>query len=98
MTVDERWRLHLPKEFRRKRFGAKPELYDLEADPDERRPIDDPARVEEMTRLIREWEQAHAPVSLGGALDQATINTLRSLGYGGEVEQKNLERPAGDDR
>ena len=51
-----------------------------------------------MTRLIREWEQAHAPVSLGGALDQATINTLRSLGYGGEVEQKNLERPAGDDR
>ena len=98
VTVDERWRLHLPKEFRRKRFGAKPELYDLEADPDERRPIDDPARVEAMTRLIREWEQAHAPVSLGGALDQATINTLRSLGYGGEVEQKNLDRPAGDDR
>ena len=90
VTVDERWRLHLPKEFRRKKFGVQPELYDLEADPDERRPIDDPARIEALTALIREWEQAHAPVSLGGTLDQSTIDTLRSLGYGGEVERKNL--------
>jgi len=90
VTVDGRWRLHLPKEFRRTRFGVEPELYDLEADPDERRPVDDPARIEAMTRMIREWEQAHAPVSLGGALDQETVDTLRSLGYGGEVERKNL--------
>ena len=90
VTVDGRWRLHLPKEFRRTRFGVEPELYDLEADPDERHPVDDPERIEEMTRMIREWEQAHAPVSLGGALDQQTVDTLRSLGYGGEVERKNL--------
>ena len=89
-SVDQRWRLHLPKEFRRVRFGIQPELYDLEADPDERHPVDDPVRIEEMTKLIRAWEQAHAPVSLGGALDQSTIDTLRSLGYGGEVERKNL--------
>lgn len=90
VTVDQRWRLHLPKEFRRVRFGIQPELYDLEADPDERHSVDDPVRIEEMTKLIRAWEQAHAPVSLGGALDQSTIDTLRSLGYGGEVERKNL--------
>ena len=96
VTVDERWRLHLPKEFRRKRFGVEPELYDLEADPDERSPVQDPARVEGMTGLIRDWEQAHAPVSLGGTLDQSTIGPLRSLGYGGEVERKNL--PAEADR
>ena len=29
-------------------------------------------------------------LSLGGALDQKTVDTLRSLGYGGEVERKNL--------
>jgi arylsulfatase A-like enzyme len=96
VTVDERWRLHLPKEFRRKKFGVEPELYDLAADPDERRPIEDPARAQGMAELIREWEQAHAPVSLGGTLDQSTIDTLRSLGYGGEVERKNL--PAETDR
>ncbi len=98
VTVDRRWRLHLPKEFRRKRFGAKPELYDLQADPGERHPVDDPARIEEMTEMIRVWEQAHAPVSLGGALDQSTIDTLRSLGYGGEVEKQNLGRPAEEGR
>ena len=96
VTVDERWRLHLPKEFRRKKFGVEPELYDLATDPDERRPIEDPARAQGMAELIREWEQAHAPVSLGGTLDQSTIDTLRSLGYGGEVERKNL--PAETDR
>ena len=48
-----------------------------------------------MSELIREWEQAHAPVSLGGALDQSTIDTLRSLGYGGEVERKNLPAETG---
>lgn len=90
VTVDERWRLHLPKEHRVRKSGIEPRLYDLQTDPGERSPIDDPERIAEMTALIEAWTVEHAPIKMGAKLDAETIESLKALGYGGEVETRNM--------
>ena len=85
VTVDERWRLHVPSEHRAAKFGDVPLLYDLESDPDERRPIDDPARIETMTALLDDWKEEHKRVSAYPEGSIAYYKALRALGYGGET-------------
>ena len=86
VTVDGRWRLHLPKEFRRTRFGVEPELYDLERDPGELRnlAVDEPDVAKRLHRELFAWEKS-APKDLDtGAqqkLDDETLRKLRALGY-----------------
>jgi len=54
LTEGGRWKLHLPSERIRAR-GARPVLFDLESDPLELTPVEDPASEARLTALITGW-------------------------------------------
>ena len=86
VTVDGRWRLHVPREHRVERFGARPELYDLSSDPLELEPLEDPERAAGMIRMVAAWRARHA----GGPapeIDAEQRALLESLGYAGEADR-----------
>ncbi len=95
LTVDGRWRLHEPRAYRVEQFGAAPELYDLERDPGETAPLDDPARIESMRKIVAGWRERHASTApVAGSLDAEERALLDALGYtGGEAD---LEPPAAE--
>ncbi|MEL6905464.1 MAG: sulfatase [Planctomycetota bacterium] len=85
VTVDERWRLHVPSEYRAGKFGDVPLLYDLDADPDERSPVDDPERAATLAALLEDWKEEHKRVNAYPEGSIAYYKALRALGYGGET-------------
>ncbi len=89
ITVDGRWRLHVPRQHRLDARGVQMELYDLESDPFELEPIDDPGRIDQLYARLVDWERANAPEGLRQediAVDPALFLKLHQLGYGGEAE------------
>ncbi|MEO0649169.1 MAG: sulfatase [Planctomycetota bacterium] len=88
ITVDGRWRLIRPSNRDAKRFGATSELYDLEADPLERTPLDDPERSEALEARLVAWIEAHSDNSGKPRSDaeREELNAqLRALGYADQV-------------
>lgn len=84
-TEDDRWRLHVPRPDRVKRFGEAPMLFDLDVDPGERHPIDDPERIARMATALEDWKEERRAVSQFPQGTVAYYRALRSLGYGGET-------------
>lgn len=71
-VVDDTWKyIDLPE----------PELYNLDADPDEHTNLvaREPQRVRELQDRLREWTEA--PVPKGSRVDADTASRLQSLGY-----------------
>jgi len=58
LTEGGRWKLHLPSERIQDR-GARPALFDLEADPFELAPLTDPAREARMSAKVEAWVALH---------------------------------------
>ena len=82
LTEGGRWRLHLPANYRSEGFGVLPELYDLEADPQERNPVADSGRIEAMSMRIREHqERAAKREELAAEEVLARRKLLDGLGY-----------------
>ena len=87
VTVDGRWRLHYPREYRMEKYGALPQLYDLSADPGERRPLEDPERTAALIAKVKAWRTRHAPPPSSGVdLQPEDRERLRALGYLGEAD------------
>ncbi|MEM7305197.1 MAG: sulfatase [Planctomycetota bacterium] len=86
VTVDGRWRLHVPREHRVDRYGARPELYDLSFDPKELSPLDDTIRTKQLVRLVAAWRARNTGVP-EGEIDQEQLELLESLGYTGEADR-----------
>ena len=62
-------------------------LYDLEADPLELSPVDDPERVADLQAQLAEWEASNSPDGMRNAsLSDQQLLKLHQLGYGGEAE------------
>ncbi len=93
VTVEERWRLHQPRPNRVRKWGIEPELYDLSVDPHERRPVDDPAKIEAYAAMIEAWSEQHSPVQSMQEITREQLERLDALGYGGEIEVGNLPLP-----
>jgi len=93
VTLDGRWRLHLPRRARIERKGARPRLYDLERDPREERPLDDPARVEDLARRIERWTaRSRAESSPADAEADARLRALLdATGYAGILDEAEPE-------
>lgn len=85
ITEEDRWRLHVPRPDRVAKFGDAPALYDLDADPDERHPVDDPERIERMTAALAAWKEERRAVTAFPENTVAYYRALRALGYGGET-------------
>lgn len=85
VTLDGRWRLHVPREYRVEKYGARPELYDLEADPLELDPLDDPARIEDLAGRVERWRAAAERAA--AAVDPAQQELMESMGYTGETDR-----------
>ncbi|MEM6672882.1 MAG: sulfatase [Planctomycetota bacterium] len=87
ITVDGRWRLHEPRPHRMKHRAVDVRLYDLDNDPLELSPIDDPDRIAELQARLQEWHDEHAPDGTGDLeISEERWRLLFSLGYGGEAE------------
>ena len=77
-----RWKLIWPINTEHPILPGEPELYDLEADPDE---LDNlagriPERVAELKPLVQPWIDL-GPKPVSGELDAETLAELRALGY-----------------
>ena len=55
VTIEGRWRLHLPRPYRIEKFGAESQLYDIAVDPLERQPVQDPELIRELEGTIAAW-------------------------------------------
>lgn len=82
VTAEGRYRLHLPRDYRLE-LGVEPELYDLENDPRELRPLDDPAREAELRALVEGWLATHGERELGTSRisREEQESDLGKLGY-----------------
>ena len=86
LTVDGRWRLHLPRPHRLER-GAQPELYDLVDDPGETRPLDDPERERALRAALEHWMELFANEAGTVSYSDAMQALLEAQGYtGGEAD------------
>ncbi|MFT5732585.1 MAG: arylsulfatase A-like enzyme [Planctomycetota bacterium] len=85
VTVDERWRGHFPREHRLRKMDIPVELYDLAADPGERKVLDDPERVESMSLILEAWRNKYSPNDPHTKLDLEVWAKLQALGYGGDI-------------
>jgi arylsulfatase len=86
LLFDGRWRLHLPGPARQADYGLGPELYDLDADPGETTPLDDPQLLLDLTARLERWRASRA----GPADPEETLDreALERLGYtGGEADR-----------
>jgi arylsulfatase A-like enzyme len=83
VTVDGRWRLHQPRKYKLEQ-GARPELFDLEADPLELAPLDDPDREAELRGLIESWLAGNRAIDWGdaGPVDYDKVREeMSAIGY-----------------
>jgi arylsulfatase A-like enzyme len=87
VTLDGRWRLHVPAAYRVEKFGLEPELYDLAADPLELEPIDDPARTADLLQRMEDYRVTYAASGERAEIVAEEIEMLRGLGYAGEAAE-----------
>ena len=86
LTVDGRYRLHLPREHRLER-GAQPELYDLASDPGETTPIEAPDRLPAMRGALERWMELFEDEGTAVPMSEAQRSILEDMGYtGGEAD------------
>ena len=81
VTVDGRWKLHLPEDRIAER-GGMTALFDLKSDPGENSPVDDPAMTRELTARIRAWKQRYGEVGDKMSIDEQR-KLLLQMGYVG---------------
>ncbi|MCH2102529.1 MAG: sulfatase [Planctomycetes bacterium] len=81
VTVDGRWKLHLPEDRIAER-GGMTALFDLNGDPGENSPIDDPALTRELTARIRAWKERYGEVGDKMSIDEQR-KLLLQMGYVG---------------
>ncbi|TAJ10504.1 MAG: hypothetical protein EPO68_14980 [Planctomycetota bacterium] len=95
LTEDGRYKLHLGKGRLKGKELFPPELYDLAADPEERAPIDDPARSAAMKARLEQWmvENDDKAVPLTDQ-DRAAMQALGYLGKGEKGDGMGAEDPA----
>jgi arylsulfatase A-like enzyme len=95
LTEDGRYKLHLGKGRLNGKELFPPELYDLAADPAERAPIDDPARIAAMTARLEQWmvEKDDKAVPLTDQ-DRAAMQALGYLGKDEKGDGMGAEEPA----
>jgi arylsulfatase A-like enzyme len=89
VTLDGRWKLHLPEAHVAKRGGVTA-LYDLALDPGEDHPIDDPERVQELKARINAWAARHTEAAEEMSIDDQRA-LLRQMGYIGLAEELDEE-------
>ena len=86
VTYDDRWRLHVPRDYRVEKHGATPELYDLRRDPLELTPLDDPELTEALAEDVARW-RAHAENAAATTVDPEQQELMEAMGYTGEAER-----------
>lgn len=89
VTLNGRWRLHMPQPYRVERFGAEPELFDLAADPLETRPLEDSARFSALRASLESWRERYAhqaEVAPSEADRERRRRQLEALGYADMVD------------
>ncbi|MEM1449615.1 MAG: sulfatase [Planctomycetota bacterium] len=100
ITLDGRWRLHEPRDYRLGKDLVEVRLYDLQNDPLELSPIDDPERIADLQARLAAWHEEYAPDGITReTMTDERMRLLFSLGYGGETEhvikmRESLERQA----
>lgn len=94
LTVGGRWRLHLPSRRRMRIHALAPALYDLQVDPLELRPVQDPERQGALREGLLTWRRSHAKQGVPG-MTREEIERLRRLGYAGQAEA--AEEGSGED-
>ncbi|MEM9379255.1 MAG: sulfatase [Planctomycetota bacterium] len=103
ITLDGRWRLYEPREYRINKELVEVRLYDLENDPLELSPIDDPALTADLRARLAAWHEEHAPEGIShDTMTPERMRLLFSLGYGGETQhviqfRESLERQAAEE-
>jgi len=89
VTVDSRWKLHLPSDQVATRGGLTA-LYDLSADPGEDRPIDDRALTRELSEKIFAWREQNRERGADVSIDEQRA-LLIQMGYVGLANELNEE-------
>ena len=85
VTEDGRWKLHLPSE-RIMGRGAEPVLFDLESDPLERTPIEDPSREARLRAKIAAWTALYKEDAEALPIEKQR-QLLLQMGYVGLAEE-----------
>jgi arylsulfatase len=104
VTVEDRWRLHVPRDYRVRDQGARPELYDLAADPLELQPLPDEQRIATLEQQVASWKEVHTALEEGRGLPlsfEKHRKQLAAMGYvwdemfyEGDLEPPGEEQPA----
>jgi len=84
VTVNGRWKLHLPEDRVAKRGGVTA-LYDLQSDPEEARPIDDPGRTRALSARISAWRARYSEQAEKMSIEKQR-ELLLQMGYIGLAE------------
>ena len=88
VLMDGRYRLHVPRSYRVKEHQAEPELYDLESDPLEIEPIDEPQILARGLERLTDWSRTEARNANSKPIDTAERARLIALGYlNGEADR-----------
>ncbi len=81
VTLDGRWKLHLPEDHVAERGGVTA-LYDLESDPGEDRPINNPRMTRELTARVIAWKARYSETADRMSIDEQRALLLQ-MGYVG---------------
>jgi arylsulfatase A-like enzyme len=92
VIVDGRWKLHLPSDQVSKR-GGHTVLFDLESDPTESSPLDDPARTSALTAKILSWRERSKEQGGDVSLDEqrALLLQMGYVGLANELDEETTE-------
>jgi arylsulfatase A-like enzyme len=89
ITEGGRWKLHLPSD-RSRRRGADPLLFDLEADPQELRPLKEERTAVRLTEKLHAWENRYRKDVEQRSLEEQRALLLQ-MGYVGLAEDLTEE-------
>jgi arylsulfatase A-like enzyme len=95
VTLDGRWKLHLPEDHVAERGGVTA-LYDLESDPGEDRPIDDPRMTRELTARVMAWKARYSETAEQMSVDEqrALLLQMGYVGLANELDEDTTEEDA----
>ena len=93
LLFEGRYRLHVPRTYRIERFGAQSELYDLQVDPAELKPLDDASLSSRLSTSLDVLRELGAQRGGTRTLTMEEQRTLEDLGYvGGEADRDGANR------
>ena len=92
VTVDSRWKLHLPDQHVAGRGGLTA-LYDLQEDPGENSPLDDPEMTQELAGRIQTWKTRYGEAGETMSLDEqrALLLQMGYVGLANELDEDTTE-------